>query len=107
MSIGMTDERASVGAPQGPLMTGTDLRLGHSRTLVRDQGGVRSRALTYFPERSGTEERAMSSMVKILLRRSLLTLSAIFVWAKALAGGSAETDKKTAGGQEQKPDRER
>jgi hypothetical protein len=54
----------------------------------------------------GTEERAMSPMVKILLRRSLLTLSAIFVWAKALAGGSDETDKKTAGGQEQKPNRE-
>ena len=47
----------------------------------------------------------MSQMVKILLRRSLLTLSAIFVWAKALAGGSAETDKKTAEGQEQNPNR--
>jgi hypothetical protein len=48
----------------------------------------------------------MSPMVKILLRRFLLTLSGIFVWAKALAGGSAATDKKTAGGQQQNPNRE-
>jgi hypothetical protein len=53
-----------------------------------------------------TEERAMSQMVKILLRRALLTLGGIFVWAKALAGGSGATDKKTAGGQERKPNRE-
>ena len=56
----------------------------------------------------------MKPSVKILLRRFLMTLSAIFVWAKALAGGSAdgqtrsmpETDKKTAGGRQQKPNRE-
>ena len=48
----------------------------------------------------------MKPIVKTLLRRFLLTLSAIVVWAKALAGGSAdeqtrstpETDQKTAGG---------
>ena len=47
----------------------------------------------------------MKPIVKTLLRRFLLTLSGIFVWAKALTGGSAdeqtrstpETDKKTAG----------
>jgi hypothetical protein len=56
----------------------------------------------------------MNPMVKILLRRSLMTLSAIVVWAKALARGSAdgqtrsmpETDQKTAEGQQQKPNRE-
>jgi hypothetical protein len=40
----------------------------------------------------------MKSIVKTLLRRALLTLGGIFVWAKALAGGSAETDKKPAKG---------
>jgi hypothetical protein len=45
----------------------------------------------------------MKPLVKTLLRRSLLALSAIFVWAKALAGGRVEAEKKTAG---QKPDRE-
>ena len=47
----------------------------------------------------------MKPLFKILLRRSLLTLGAIVVWAKALAWGRAdeqtqstpETDKKTAG----------
>jgi hypothetical protein len=55
----------------------------------------------------------MKPIVKILLRRSLMTLSAIVVWVKALGRGSAdgqtrsvpETDQKTAGGQ-QKPNRE-
>jgi hypothetical protein len=45
----------------------------------------------------------MKPIVKTLLRRSLLVLSAIFVWAKALAGGRAETEKKTAA---QNPNRE-
>jgi hypothetical protein len=56
----------------------------------------------------------MKPIVKTLLRRFLLTLSGIFVCAKALAGGSAdeqtrstpETDQKTAGGRQQKPNRE-
>jgi hypothetical protein len=47
----------------------------------------------------------MKPIVKTLLRRFLLTLSGMVVWAKALAGGSAdeqtrstpETDQKTAG----------
>jgi hypothetical protein len=47
----------------------------------------------------------MKPMAKTLLRRFLLTLSGIAVWAKALAAGSAdeqtrsvpETDQKTAG----------
>jgi hypothetical protein len=47
----------------------------------------------------------MKPVVKTLLRRFLMTLGAIVVWAKALAGGSAdgetqstrETDQKTAG----------
>ena len=42
-----------------------------------------------------------------------MTLGAIVVWAKALAGGSAdgqtqstpETDQKTAGGRQQQPNR--
>jgi hypothetical protein len=59
------------------------------------------------------EEHVMKPIVKILLRRSLMTLSAIVVWVKALGRGSAdgqtrsmpETDQKTAGGQ-QKPNRE-
>jgi hypothetical protein len=49
----------------------------------------------------------MSSTVTIMLRRLLLTLGGVFVWIKALAGGSAETDKKIAGDQEQKPNRGR
>jgi hypothetical protein len=56
----------------------------------------------------------MKPIVKTLLRRFLLTLSAIGVWAKALARGRAdgqtrstpETDQKTAGGRQQKPNRE-
>jgi hypothetical protein len=59
-------------------------------------------------------ERAMKPIVKTLLRRSLMTLSAIVVWAKALARGSAdgqtrsmpESDQKTAGGRQQKPNGE-
>jgi len=55
----------------------------------------------------------MKPIVKILLRRSLMTLSAIVVWAKALARGSAdgqtrsmpETDQKTAGDRQPKPNR--
>jgi len=56
----------------------------------------------------------MKPIVKTLLRRFLLTLSGIFVWAKALAGGSAdeqtrstaESDQKKAGHRQQKPNRE-
>jgi hypothetical protein len=52
----------------------------------------------------------MKPIVKILLRRSLMALGAIVVWAKALGRGSTdgqtrsmpETDQKTAGGREQK-----
>jgi hypothetical protein len=52
------------------------------------------------------EERAMKPIVKILIRRALMTLGAIAVWAKALARGNAadgqtrsmpETDEKTGG----------
>jgi len=58
-------------------------------------------------------ERIMNPMVKTLLRRFLLTLSGIVVWAKALAGGRGdeqtrsmpETDQKTVGGRQQKPNR--
>ena len=46
----------------------------------------------------------MKPMAKVLLRRFLMTLGAIVVWAKALAGGradeqtqSTETDQKTEG----------
>ena len=54
----------------------------------------------------------MKPIVKILLRRSLLALGAIFVWAKAFARGRAdgqagsETDRKTAAGLQPKPNRE-
>jgi len=56
----------------------------------------------------------MNQVLKVMLRRCLMTLSGIFVWAKALAGGRAdgetdsipETDQKTAAGQHQKPNRE-
>ena len=52
----------------------------------------------------------MKPAIKLLLRRSLMTLGAIVVWAKALAGGRAdgqtqstpETDQKTAGGGDSK-----
>ena len=62
-----------------------------------------------------TKERAMKPAIKLLLRRSLMTLGAIVVWAKALAGGRAdgqtlstpETDQKTAGGRQQEPNRKR
>jgi hypothetical protein len=55
----------------------------------------------------------MKPIVKILLRRFLLTLGGIVVWAKALAWGSAdgqtqstpETDQKTAGDRQQNPNR--
>jgi hypothetical protein len=55
---------------------------------------------------------AMKPVIKILLRR-LMTLGAIVVWAKALAQGGAdeqtqstpETDQKTAGDRQQKPNR--
>jgi hypothetical protein len=48
----------------------------------------------------------MNQMLKIMLRRCLMTLGGIFVWAKALAGGRvdgetqlmAESDQKTAAG---------
>ena len=53
----------------------------------------------------------MKPAIKLLLRRSLMTLGAIVVWAKALAGGRAdgqtqstpETDQKTAGGDSKSP----
>jgi hypothetical protein len=44
-----------------------------------------------FHRAKAGQRNAMSQMVKILLRRSLLTLSAIFVWAKALAGDQEST----------------
>ena len=55
----------------------------------------------------------MKPAIKLLLRRSLMTLGAILVWAKALAGGKAdeqtqstpETDQKKAGGRQQEPNR--
>ena len=49
-----------------------------------------------------TEERAMKPIVKTLLRRALLTLGGIFVWAKALAGGSRGDRQKPAEGQKPK-----
>ena len=52
----------------------------------------------------------MKPIVKTLVRRFLLTLSGIALWAKALAGGRGEqtpgTDQNTAGGRQQKPNRE-
>lgn len=56
----------------------------------------------------------MKPIVKILIRRSLMALGGIVVWAKALGRGSADgqtrsipdTDQKTGGGREQKPNRE-
>ena len=56
----------------------------------------------------------MKPAIKIVLRRFLLTLSAIAVWVKALAGGRGdeqtrsipETDEKTAKDRQQKPNRE-
>ena len=68
----------------------------------------------HFTERRRNEgERAMKPAIKLLLRRSLMTLGAILVWAKALAGGKTEeqtqstpeTDQKTAGGRQQEPNR--
>jgi len=55
----------------------------------------------------------MNPAVKIMLRRFLMTLGGIVIWAKALAGGGAgeqnqstpETDQKTAGGRQQEPNR--
>jgi hypothetical protein len=55
----------------------------------------------------------MKPVFKIMLRRFLMTLGGIVIWAKALAGGSAggqnqstpETDQKTAGGGQQEPNR--
>jgi hypothetical protein len=56
----------------------------------------------------------MNQALKVMLRRCLMTLGGIFVWAKALAGGRAEdeaqsmpeTSQKTAAGQQQTPKRE-
>ena len=56
----------------------------------------------------------MKPIVKILIRRALMTLGAIAVWAKALGRGKADgqtrsmpdTDEKIAGRRQQKPDRE-
>ena len=53
----------------------------------------------------------MKPIVKTLLQRSLLTLGAIMVWAKALARGKAdqqtqstpETDQKTGGRDNKSP----
>jgi|SoimicMinimDraft_9_1059737.scaffolds.fasta_scaffold371226_2 hypothetical protein len=48
--------------------------------------------------------------IKVLLGRVLMSLGIMSVWAKLLAEGRAdaqpETDKKTAGGPQQKPNRE-
>ncbi len=67
----------------------------------------------HFTVEGKTKERAMKPAIKLLLRRSLMTLGAILVWAKALAGGKAdeqtqstpETDQKKAGGRQQEPNR--
>ena len=56
----------------------------------------------------------MKPIVKTLIRRALMTLGAIAVWAKALGRGKADgqtrsmskTDEKMAGGRQQKPNRE-
>jgi hypothetical protein len=56
----------------------------------------------------------MNQVLRVMLRRCLMILGGVVVWAKALAGGSAdgqtrsppETDQKTAAGQQQKPNRE-
>jgi hypothetical protein len=50
----------------------------------------------------------MKPIVTKLLRRSLMALSAIVVWAKTLAGGTAdpvnaEDQSKDSGGGQQKP----
>ena len=55
----------------------------------------------------------MNPIVKTMLTRSLMTLSAIVVWAKAVVRGRAdgqtqstpETDQKTAGDRQPKPNR--
>jgi hypothetical protein len=55
----------------------------------------------------------MNQVLKVMLRRCLMTLGGVFIWAKALAGGKTdeeprsmpETDKKTAAGQQRKPNR--
>ena len=56
-----------------------------------------------------TLERTMNA-IKVLLGRVLMSLGIMTVWAKLLAEGRAdaqpETDKKTAGGPQQKPNRE-
>jgi hypothetical protein len=54
----------------------------------------------------------MRPIVKILLRRSLMLVSAIVVWAKALAQGKAdgqtpETDQRTTGINNKNPTVER
>ena len=50
----------------------------------------------------------MKPIVTRMLRRCLMTLVAIGVWAKALALGKAEpkTDQKAAGDRQQTPNRE-
>ena len=50
----------------------------------------------------------MKPIVTRMLRRCLMTLGAIGVWAKALALGKAEpeTDQKAAGDRQQTPNRE-
>ena len=54
------------------------------------------------------KERRMKPIVTRMLRRCLMTLGAIGVWAKALARGKAEpeTDQKAAGDRQQTPNRE-
>jgi hypothetical protein len=48
--------------------------------------------------------------IKVLLGRVLMSLGIVTVWAKLVAedraDGQPETDKKTAGGPQQKPSRE-
>jgi hypothetical protein len=58
-----------------------------------------------------TEECVMKTIVTTLLRRSLMTLSAIVVWAKTLARGkadpvNAEDRSKDSDDGQQKPNRE-
>ena len=74
---------------------------------------VRSNRHAFHRATAENKERAMKPIVKTLLQRSLLTLGAIMVWAKALARGKAdqqtqstpETDQKTAGARQQEPNR--
>jgi hypothetical protein len=50
----------------------------------------------------GTEERDMNQVLKVMLRRCLMTLGGIFVWAKALAGGRADGEPQSMPDSEKK-----